>query len=81
MKRFQPLLKQYRRRRKHSASTWTPKRHNDQLLTDTGLLCRECGKWRRWSDLEIEFEVYGQGFKRIWWCAFCGNMLKEDMVP
>ena len=45
------------------------------------MLCRECGKWRRWSDLEIEFEVYGLGFKRIWWCAFCGNMLREDMVP
>lgn len=76
-----PLRKLYRRKRKYEGKHWRPKRHTDQSPSDIGLLCKKCGRWRLWKELGMSFEGFGEAFKRVWYCEFCGSVLREEVIP
>jgi Fe2+ or Zn2+ uptake regulation protein len=45
---------------------------------DKGLLCRNCGKWRRWHEIEFKYTAHRAGITRHLFCRRCNNMIKED---
>lgn len=47
---------------------------------DLGLMCKECHKRIKWKDLDITYEMQGTDLIRIWWCSWCGTVVREDNI-
>lgn len=45
---------------------------------DAGVLCKACGKRRRWTDIYWQYRSIDGVIIRTWFCCQCLNMLKED---
>jgi hypothetical protein len=74
-----PQTPVYRKRKKHDASDLDNQFYAPMKTTvkDKGLLCKDCHKWRAWSDLVIVYERQGTDVIRMWICT-CGDVLRQD---
>lgn len=67
----------YRRKRKHDHDSFV-EAHKTTSIKDKGLLCRDCGKWRKWGELDIGYEYQSKTLVRMWICDQCSCVLRED---
>lgn len=67
----------FRRVRVSEGKSWTPDRTFDPDQRDTGLYCKDCGKFIRYRDLDITYEMRTD-IMRLWWCGYCDTMVRED---
>lgn len=83
---FEPRKKLYKPKRKAEGATWTPAQTDQKRAQQLegqkkhkGVLCRDCGKIRVWTELKAKYEKNEfEEILRLWVCRHCGLVVRID---